>query len=144
MGHSNSKYLNKIHKAPCDNENIYCKVNKEAMFNAMKELSGVEFELWLFCASQSEKLNHFEFGPAGVGSITGITESSFKRGKRALIDKGYLVEDGNLLEFFEIPRDKGSKMNPVQNEPIVAGGQNEPVQNGPIVFTGQNGKIFEF
>lgn len=128
---ANSDYLVKIHKAPCDINNIYAKINKDAMFNAMKELNGSGFFLWMYCASQSEKIYNFEFGPAGTKAQIGLSESTFKTAKKELINKGYLVKNGSKIEFYEVPvaqKDKNCTVQESKNQLIIDQSKNQPVQ----------------
>lgn len=94
-------------KALCDTDNIYAKINKEALFNVMKDLSPVNFQVWLYLASQRENYT-FPFYPSYVELETGIKKSSLQEGIRVLIDKGYLIqrENSNIFDFYEVKRVK--------------------------------------
>ena len=94
-------------KEPCNISNIYARVNKEAMFNAMKELTPTNFLVWLYLASQKEGVT-LAFSPTYVSEETGIKKASIQEGIRVLIRNNYLVQRGehsNIYDFYEKPRD---------------------------------------
>ncbi len=55
----------------CDTEHVYIKQQKEAMFRAMKDLTPVNFQVWLYIASQKKDYT-FAFSPAAITKETGI------------------------------------------------------------------------
>ena len=106
----NQKKINipKAGQAICDTDHIYLKAQKEAMFNAMKALTPVNFQVWLYLASQ-KKDTDFWFSPAAITNETGIKKSSLQEGIRVLIKEKYLIQrnDGsNIYDFYEIPREE--------------------------------------
>ena len=93
-------------KAPCDEFNIYAKINKEAMFDAIDDLTPTTFQVWLYLASQTKNYT-FAFSPVAVSQETHITKRSLQEGIRVLIEKKYLIqrEDGsNIYDFYEHPQ----------------------------------------
>ena len=94
-------------KEPCDNTNIYLRVNKEALLEAMSILTPVNFEVWLYLASQSEGYT-FPFYPSTISKETGIKKSSLQEGIRVLIKEGYLIQrdNSNVYDFYERQRTK--------------------------------------
>lgn len=98
----------KVNKEICDETHIYAKINVEAMFNAMKDLSPIEFQVWLYFAKNQEGYE-FAVSPAAALKEAGIKRDSFQRAKRVLKDKGYLVLDtnkgSNYYNFYEKPID---------------------------------------
>ena len=106
----NQKKINipKAGQALCDDTHYYLKAQKEAMFNAMKALTPVNFQVWLYLASQ-KKDDDFWFSPAAITNETGIKKSSLQEGIRVLIKEKYLIQrnDGsNIYDFYEIPREE--------------------------------------
>ena len=92
----------------CDTEHIYLKQQKEAMFEAMKNLTPVNFQVWLYLASQKKDYT-FAFSPAAITKETGIKKSSLQEGIRVLIREKYLIqrkEGSNIFDFYEIPREE--------------------------------------
>lgn len=107
---ANQKKINipKAGQAICDTEHLYLKAQKEAMFAAMKNLTPVNFQVWLYLASQKKDCD-FWFSPAAITKETGIKKSSLQEGIRILIKEKYLIQrkDGsNIYDFYEIPREE--------------------------------------
>lgn len=101
-----------VHKEPCDLENIYTKINKKAMFQAMKNYSGRKapsFELWCYIAS-SQPGRVFVLSPEAIKTEIGMKEDAYRNAVNNLIDDGYLVlkndETNTRFDFYEIPRKK--------------------------------------
>lgn len=95
-------------KAICDNDNLYAKININAMFNAMKVLSPRAFEVWLYLAKNQNNYT-FSFSPVAVQNETGIPKKTVQDSIRALIDNNYLIQrndDSNIYDFYEIPQEK--------------------------------------
>ena len=92
-------------KATCDTSHVYMKAQKEAMFNAMKELTPTTFEVWLYLASQADDYT-FGFSPAAVCAETSIKKSSIQEGIRVLIANNYLIQrpNSNIYDFYEVPK----------------------------------------
>lgn len=105
----NQRTINHIHKEPCDTNNIYARINKEALFAARRELTDGEFSLWIFFASQSEKLIDYDFGPIIIEKELGIKRAKYTSAIDGLVKKGYLVpvERKGYYDFYEIPIDSG-------------------------------------
>ena len=74
-------------KEPCDNTNIYLRVNKEALLEAMSILTPVN---------------------STISKETGIKKSSLQEGIRVLIKEGYLIQrdNSNVYDFYERQRTK--------------------------------------
>lgn len=104
----NQKIISISGKAACDKENIYAKINKKALIEAMKNLTPTNFEVWLYLASQQSDYT-FAFSPAAVQSETGLKKSSLQEGIRVLIKEKYLIkrdDNSNIYDFYEIPREE--------------------------------------
>lgn len=104
----NQKKINilKEGQAICDETHYYLKAQKKAMFDAMKNLTPVNFQVWLYLASQKKDCD-FWFSPTVISEETGIKKSSLQEGIRTLIREKYLIprnDKSNIYDFYEIPR----------------------------------------
>lgn len=95
-----------ISKEPCDKNHIYAMINIEAMQMAMKDLTPVQFEVWLYFAKNQAGYT-FAVSPAAALNEFGIKKDSFQKAKTVLKEKGYLVENPakgkNHFIFYEKP-----------------------------------------
>lgn len=99
----NQKHIT-VKKANCSKTELYAMYNLDAMQNAMKELSGESFKLWCYLGKNQ---NGYSFDLSKVAALNfGIgSKSSYDRGVRDLIQKGFLVEIGkNNYRFIEYPQ----------------------------------------
>ena len=104
----NQKIISISGKAACDKENIYAKINKKALIEAMKNLTPTNFEVWLYLASQQNNYT-FAFSPAAIQEETGLKKSSLQEGIRVLIKEKYLIkrnDNSNIYDFYEIPKEE--------------------------------------
>ena len=80
-----------IHKAVIDAQNIYLRINKEAMQHASRSLSGEEFKAFMYLASNQDNyemaLSTEDMAAKMGGSVRGMQSAV-----RNLITKGYLVQ----------------------------------------------------
>lgn len=83
----NQRTINHIHKEPCDTNNIYARINKEALFAARRELTDGEFSLWIFFASQSERLTDYDFGPTIIEKELGIKRAKYTSAVDGLVKR---------------------------------------------------------
>lgn len=95
-----------INKEPCDKDHIYAMINIEALQLAMKDLTPVQFQVWLYFAKNQAGYT-FAVSPAAALNEFGIKKQSFQEAKRVLKEKGYLVENlakgKNHFIFYEKP-----------------------------------------
>ena len=68
---------------------------------AMRVLNGNAFKLWIYLLSWEGK-GVYEFSPANLAKELKISDEGARNARKELITKGYLVEDGNMMEFFPI------------------------------------------
>lgn len=98
-----------IQKEKCDCENIYAKINIEAMQLAMKDLTPAQFQVWLYFAKNQAGYT-FAVSPAAALNEFGIKKDTFQKAKQVLKEKGYLVNDAakgkNHFIFYEKPEDE--------------------------------------
>lgn len=111
MKYPNQKEIT-VHKEPCDQQNIYAKINKKAMYQAMKNYSGRKapsFELWCYIAS-SQSGRVFVLSPTAIEAEIGMGVDAYRTAVKNLIDDGYLVlkndETNTKYDFYEVPRKK--------------------------------------
>ena len=95
-----------IEKEPCDKNNIYAMINIKAMNLAAKDLSPVQFQVWLYFAKNQAGYT-FAVSPVAALNEMGIKKQSFQEAKRVLKEKGYLIENPskgkNHWIFREVP-----------------------------------------
>lgn len=91
-------------KEKCDTKNLYAKINLKALENAMQNLKGETFKLWIYFSKNQDNytfyLSKVDVLNYGVGSA-----SSYNRGIAELIEKGYLKEvSKEKYNFIEFPQ----------------------------------------
>ena len=95
-----------VQKEKCDTDNIYAKINIEAMQLAMKDLTPAQFQVWLYFAKNQAGYT-FAVSPAAALNEFGIKKDTFQKAKVVLKEKGYLIENlakgKNHWIFREIP-----------------------------------------
>lgn len=98
-----------VHKEPCDKENIYACINIEALSLAMKDLTPVQFQVWLYFAKNQAGYT-FAVSPAAALKEFGIKKDSFQKAVVVLKEKGYIVPNpskgNNHFIFHEIPEEE--------------------------------------
>ena len=67
----------------------------------MRVLNGNAFKLWIYLLSWEGK-GIYEFSPANLAKELKMSDEGARNARKELIDKGYLVEDGNFMEFYPI------------------------------------------
>ena len=98
-----------VHKEKCDTDNIYAKININAIQLAMKDLTPAQFEVWLYFAKNQAGFE-FAVSPAAALNDFGIKKDTFQKAKQVLKEKGYLIENPakgkNHWIFKEIPEEE--------------------------------------
>ena len=98
-----------ISKEECSKEKLYSKINLEALQDAMIDLDGNAFKLWVYFAKNQ---NGYTFALSPIDAIKwGIgSKKSYDRAVKKLIEEKYLVEtSSNHYTFYEVSR----KENPI-------------------------------
>ena len=91
-------------RVPRDERHLYTKQNLEALSAACRNLNESEFKLWIYLNKNADGYS-FDLSPADFSNWSGVSESSYKRAKKGLVDKGYLVETGKShYAFYEMPK----------------------------------------
>lgn len=85
-----------------DKDHLYTKVSIDALQKVCNDLNGVALKLYLYLVKNQED---FELALSPTAAKAwGIKKDSYYNAKDELIEKGYLVEKGNLTyEFMELP-----------------------------------------
>lgn len=98
-----------VHKEPCDKNNIYAMINIEAIQLAVKDLTPVQLEVWLYFAKNQAGYT-FAVSPAAALQEFGIKKDSFQKAVQVLKEKKYLVNNPakgkNYFIFHEIPEEE--------------------------------------
>jgi len=91
-----------IQKVPRDNGKTFAYMSTDALQKAMNNLKECGLKLWLYLAKN--QTHHKFYLSSEACKQWGITESSYKRGKKDLEEKGYLrLDHGNKYIFVESP-----------------------------------------
>lgn len=88
--------------------NNYVKINTNSIAAAMKALTPVEFQVWMYLAKNKDGIE-WEISPAAACEEWGIKVSSFHKAITTLKKMGYLVPKGDSKTkywFYEIPREE--------------------------------------
>lgn len=110
MGKSNQKTIACLHKEPCDTNNLYAKINLNAMDKAAQDLSAGGFKLWCYFAKNSPSYKNWELSSKDAGNSFGLKSSQYYSAVDELIKKHYLIEslsnnsNANSWEFYELPQ----------------------------------------
>ena len=93
----------KVNKEVCNKQNLYAAINLEAMDAAAKDLEAGAFKLWVYFAKNQDNYE-FALSSKDVQDTFGIKIKQYNNAVDALIEKGYLVRQGdtNYYTFNEI------------------------------------------
>lgn len=80
-----------VNKSICDKEHIYATCNLKANKIALKELSANAYKLYMYFALNQDNYT-FALSYLDVYNITGMSEKTYHRTVKELIEKGYLVK----------------------------------------------------
>ena len=70
---------------------------------AQRVLNGNAFKLWMYLLSWDGK-NYYEFSPASLAKELKMSDEGARNARKELVEKGFLVEDGNIMEFYPISK----------------------------------------
>ena len=82
---------------------------------AAKELSPSGFKLYLYLAKNQDKYN-FAYSPKDFTLSYGVSESSAKRAKTELIEKGYIITKGNFFDFYTNKEDTQESLKSLRDK----------------------------
>lgn len=97
----------KVNKTSCNENELYAKININAMDNAMRDLKPTAFKLWLYFAKNQDK---YEFYLSAVHAChtCGFGQTAYHKAFDELVDKYYLLRDSinrDFYNFYEIPQE---------------------------------------
>ena len=85
----------------------YVKINEESIAAAMKALTPVEFQVWMYLAKNKNGVE-WEISPQAACNEWGIKVSSFHKAITSLKKSGYLVPKDEKTKtqywFYEVPQ----------------------------------------
>ena len=81
-----------VKQSICDKEHIYTQCNLKANKMALKELNANAYKLYMYFALNQNDYT-FALSYVHVYSITGMSEKTYHRAVKELIEKGYLVKE---------------------------------------------------
>jgi hypothetical protein len=85
-------------------DNYYAAINLRSIKYALRDLTPAQFEVWLYFAKNREGYE-FWVSPVAAYNEFGISVSTFRKAKRILKERGYLVKnDDGYWDFYEIPK----------------------------------------
>jgi len=109
-----------INKEDCDGrlvDNYYAAINLRSIKYALRDLTPAQFEVWLYFAKNMEGYE-FWVSPVAAYNEFGISVSTFRKAKRVLKERGYLVKnEEGYWDFYEIPK-MNLEMEKVRKMPI--------------------------
>lgn len=89
------------------NPNKYVKINESSIAAAMKSLTPVEFQVWMYLAKNKNGVE-WEISPQAACNEWGIKVSSFHKAITTLKKAGYLVPKDEKTKtkfwFYEVPK----------------------------------------
>lgn len=111
MSVPNQIIITKFNYEKTNQDNLYAKINIDAMSKAVSELTGAGLSLWLYLSkNNAAKIENYELSKAACVQF-GIKKSSYYNAKAELEEKKYLrlVEGTNKYEFFQYGETKQEK-----------------------------------
>lgn len=91
------------------NPKNYVKINSDSIAKAMKALTPVEFQVWMYLAKNQNGIE-WEISPQAACNEWGIKVSSFHKAITTLKKAGYLVPKDDKTKtkywFYEIPKEQ--------------------------------------
>lgn len=104
----NQKIIRISGKEARDTNNLYARINIQAMFEAMKALTPTNFQVWLYLAKNQDNYT-FAFSPAAAAIETGLKKQALQEGIRVLEKLNYLIKrenNSNIYDFYELPKEE--------------------------------------
>lgn len=94
-----------VNKTSCNEDNLYAKINIDAMNSAMRDLKPTAFKLWLYFAENQDKYQ-FYLSAMHACKTCGFGQTAYHKAFDELVDKYYLVRDcqeRDFYQFYEVP-----------------------------------------
>lgn len=100
----------RIHKRKWER---YAMIGIDELRQAAQELKPGSLKLYLYLI---ENVDSYEFwlSPSDVQQTYGISKSTYDRGLAELIEKGYVVRDGNLIHFYANKDDRRPPLSSIK------------------------------
>lgn len=119
-----------IHKKNYKDEGMkFMYVGIEEIRNAAKNLTPSAFKLYLYFAENADDWK-FSLSFNDFNQAYGVAESTYRKAKQELIDKGYIVErEHNNFDFYTDPSDAVSDLKTIQEEMTVLLGRIDEYDN---------------
>ena len=98
----------KINKAEPQRDKAKIIVDREQLEIAAKQLTGNEFKLYMFFASDNNGFKR-DFSPAHFAAVYGVSADTTRKLFKQLEDKGFIKEDEdkkNFYNFYLLPQNK--------------------------------------
>lgn len=106
-----------VKKAEVGKDDLYTKINLDAIEEAMKILKGNCFKLWMYIAKNKDQYQ-FALSCVDFCRSANVTKPTYLGAVKELVDKGYLVpskeEPTNLYIFYE-----GGRVVPSKEDIII-------------------------
>lgn len=100
--YANQKTIVKGIETKKDAAHPYVKLSIDSVQDAMKELKGYEFQLYMLLY-MNQKDFKLDFSPSYLEKTYGGTRKTWSAARKVLEEKGYLVANGNKDTFYERP-----------------------------------------
>ncbi len=105
MAVANQKHIGSINKAPCDEKNIYLKINISAVQGASLALKPSTFKVWMYFAKNQDGYE-FDLSSVAVCSFCNISDKTYREAIKELVEKRYLLQrHKNTYDFYEVPQE---------------------------------------
>lgn len=131
MGKSNQKSIT-VKKEECDKQHYYTQINLNALFYAMKELSGDAFKLWVYF-SKNQPNYSFDLSSKHAEETLSLSKRRYDNSIKELIDGGFLVDTNtdpkevkNQWTFYELPLVNNQHKPLQQNDTSLGIEENKP------------------
>lgn len=81
----------------------FLQISNDHWQNALKDLEPYAFQLYLYFACNANEFT-FALSPSAINSAIGMPRSTFYKKRELLKEKGYLIQKGERLHFYETPQ----------------------------------------
>ena len=108
MGYYANQKTVRINKPDPQKGNARIIVDREQLEAAARELSGNEFKLYMFFASDNDGFKR-DFSPAHFADVYGVSADTTRKLFKQLEEKGFIKQDNykkNLYQFYLMPQEE--------------------------------------
>lgn len=89
----------------------YLKVSNDSLRSAMYNLGSSAFLLWIYFVDNAHGYS-MDLYPVDFCSITGLSDSTYRRAFKELEEKGYLVQSAKIKNLYMFKECSPSSINP--------------------------------